>query len=153
MRLVVIESPYKARYEVELERNLAYARALVEHVTLRGDSPQASHLLITQALDDRDPEHRRLGIQAGLFLLLFADVHLFGVDLGISDGMARAMDGTPGHITVERVSLPEWANAQRIYEERYRNCGIDRPICGSCMSLAFEELLERYQPKWHVHEG
>jgi hypothetical protein len=37
MRICVIESPYKAHSEFELRRNLAYARALVEHVTLRGD--------------------------------------------------------------------------------------------------------------------
>jgi hypothetical protein len=64
MRIVVIESPYRSYSAFELQRNLAYARALVEHVTLRGDAPVASHLLITQSLDDRILEHRQKGIMA-----------------------------------------------------------------------------------------
>lgn len=159
MRIVVTESRYKATNEIELTRNLAYARALVEHVTLRGDSPCASHLLITQSLDDRVPEHRKLGMSAGLALLRVADIHAFGVDLGISDGMraamevARAPEVDGSKPTYEEISLPEWAKATRLYEELYRECGSGNAICGSCIANAFGDLMERYQPKWHIHEG
>lgn len=134
MRIVVIESPYRSRSQTLLERNLAYARALVEHVTLRGDSPSASHLLITQSLDDRDPEHRKLGIAAGLALLRVADVHAFGVDIGVSEGMEVAMKlAKAGKPLYEEISLPEWKAA------------VD-----SVDSRLLDELRWRYQPKWHM---
>lgn len=139
MKLVVIESPYRSYTAFELERNLAYARALVEHITLRGDSPVASHLLITQSLDDRLPEHRKLGMQAGLHLLRVADIHAFGVDLGMSDGMRAALahakelaECTPDVPAVEEISLPEWADAMRD-------------------DAQLRALVFKYQPKWHVH--
>lgn len=159
MRIVVIESPYRSRSLTLLERNLAYARALVEHVTLRGDSPSASHLLITQSLDDRDMEHRKLGMAAGLALLRVADIHAFGIDLGVSDGMRTAMEIAKAPVvdvskpTYEEISLPDWAHAAQLYEDLYRECGTSNPVCGSCICNAFSDLIDRYQPKWHVHEA
>lgn len=134
MRIVVIESKYRSFNEQGLRMHLAYARALVEHVTMRGDAPVASHLLITQSLDDRIPEQREAGICAGLAMLRVADIHAFGIDLGISDGMRRAMRDTPGRVQVEQISLPEWKEA------------VD-----SNDTAAIEALIECYQPKWHVH--
>jgi acid stress-induced BolA-like protein IbaG/YrbA len=143
MRIVVCESPYRATSEWQLRLNLAYARALVERVTLRGDSPVASHLLITQALDDRDPVARQRGIWAGLYLLRVADVHAFGIDLGISDGMRIGMEKAKQHPSViyEEISLPEWAEAMATDSNTRR--GFD----------ARETLARRYEPKWHVHEA
>lgn len=144
MRICVIESPYKANTEFELQRNLAYARALVEHVTLRGDSPVASHLLITQSLDDRDPVQRAAGITAGLALLRVADVHAFGVDIGVSDGMrgamAKAKESVDWGKLYEEISLPEWAEAMA--DTRANPVGAWIPL---------NELVRRYAPKWHVH--
>ena len=144
MRIVVIESRYRAHTKFELRRNLAYARALVEHVTMRGDSPVASHLLITQSLDDRDPEQRKRGIEAGLALLRVADVHAFGIDLGVSDGMrgamVRAKESVDWGKLYEEISLPEWATAMST-DHKTRD-GFD----------ALESLIRRYAPKWHVHE-
>jgi len=138
-RIVVIESPYRAYSELELQRNLAYCRALVRFVVNRGDSPLASHLDITQALDDRDPEQRERGIAAGLARLRVADVHLFGVDLGWSSGMKRALEASPSHCTVEKVPLPDWADAMKSYE-----AGGDRgPL---------DALIAANQPMWHAHE-
>ena len=94
-RVIVCESPFRAFNEYDLQRNLAYARALVRHITLRGDTPLASHLDIRQALDDRDPEQRERGICAGLARLRVADIHAFGIDLGWSDGMVRARRESP----------------------------------------------------------
>jgi hypothetical protein len=144
MKLVVCESPYRAETPFELRRNLAYARALVHHFTMRGFSAHASHLLYTQCLDDRDPEQRRLGIEAGLALLRVADVHAFGIDLGISHGMTMAMEKAKASVEwgmlYEEVSLPEWAEAMahcRSYE-------------GSWDTL--NALVNEWAPKWHVHE-
>lgn len=138
MRLVICESPYKSRSAFELQRNLAYARALCRFVVNRGDCPFASHLDLTQALDDRDPAQRERGICAGLARLRVADVHLFGVDLGWSEGMKRAKRESPARCTMEEVSLPEWADAMRRH--------------ASGWPVALEELIAANQPMWHVHE-
>ncbi len=138
MRFVVCESPHRARAEFELSLNLAYARALVRFVALRGDWPFASHLDLTQALDDRIPEQRELGIIAGLARLRVADIHLFGTDLGISEGMKRAQKATPGRCSVEQCSLPEWAEAMKAYGQGDRS--------------AVDALIAANQPLWHVHE-
>lgn len=142
MKICVIESPYRSESDWQLRLNLAYARALVEHVTLRGDSPVASHLLITQSLDDRDPVARQRGIEAGLALLRVADVHAFGIDLGVSDGMRLGMERAKQHPSVvyEEISLPEWRTAMAC--DRYTRSGFD----------TVETLIRSYQPKWHVHE-
>ena len=138
MRLVVLESPYRTYSDWELQRNLAYCRALLRYVVNRGDSPLASHLDITQALDDRDPEQRERGIAAGLARLRIADVHLFGVDLGWSSGMERALKSSPPHCTVEKVTLPGWALAMESYE-----------ACGDRSRL--DALIAANQPMWHAH--
>ena len=138
-RLVVIESPYKAHRELELQRNLAYSRALMRFVTLRGDSPLASHLDITQALFDTDHAEREAGIVAGLQRLRVADIHLFGLDLGMSDGMRRASLHTPSRCSVEQVSLPEWKLAA------------DRAQVHGDYD-AFSDLIAANQPRWHIHE-
>jgi hypothetical protein len=66
--------------------------------------------------------------------------------------MRQAMEiaklGTPIY---ETISLPEWADAARVYAALYRECGSVFEVCSSCFSTAFGELVERYQPKWHVH--
>lgn len=142
MKICVIESPYRSTSEFQLRLNLAYARALVEHVTLRGDSPVASHLLSTQSLDDRDPVARQRGIDAGLALLRVADVHAFGIDLGVSEGMWIGMERAKQHPTVayEEVSLPEWRAAMAA--DSNTRIGFEM----------LETLVRRYQPKWHMHE-
>ena len=92
----------------------------------------ASHLDITQCLDDTDPAQREAGIAAGLARLRVADVHLFGTDLGWSSGMDWARRSTPGRCSVEHVSLPEWATAANDSEQ-------------------MDELIAKYQPLWRVH--
>lgn len=135
VRVAVIETPYKADSDFGLRRNLAYARAVLHHVTMRGDAPVASHLTLTQVLDDRDPDEREAGIAAGLALLRVADLHVFGTDLGISRGMQLAAKVTPGRVAVEQISLPEWKHAAELGTEE-----------------AFRPLIERYEPKWWKHE-
>ncbi len=89
-RRVILESPYAG----DVDGNLNYARACVRDCVLRGDSPQASHLLFTQPgiLDDLDPAERALGIDAGLAWLPVAEATVVYTDHGISPGMSKGID-------------------------------------------------------------
>ena len=87
MKRVIIESPYAG----DIKRNIKYARKCLLDSLQRGEAPIASYLLYTQVLDDTIPEQRTLGIDAGLEWLKSAEKHVFYIDYGYSDGMARAM--------------------------------------------------------------
>src|SRR5271165_3009507 len=88
MKRVVVESPYAGN----VRRNLAYAKLCLKDSLLRGEAPIASHLLFTQPgiLDDNNSEERKLGIEAGLAWVSVADLQVFYVDLGMSNGMQSA---------------------------------------------------------------
>jgi hypothetical protein len=95
MRLVIIESPYKG----DVTRNLRYLRACIRDCISRGESPYASHRMLTDALDDDDPGERELGITAGLAWrkATWDDqdgthrvIPVFYLDLGWSGGMKSA---------------------------------------------------------------
>lgn len=104
MRPVIIESPYKG----DVARNKRYLRACIRDCLRRGESPYASHRMLTDALNDDIPEERALGIEAGLawahvrqpvfdsnpadgYILRYNLVaHLFYIDLGYSSGMKLA---------------------------------------------------------------
>lgn len=88
--LVILESPYAGK----VEENLAYARRAALDCCLRGESPQASHLLFTQFLDDKIPAHRELGIRLGLAWARVADYSVFYTDRGWSKGMLLALDAS-----------------------------------------------------------
>ena len=66
MRLVIIESPYKGNDWKDLERNNRYLQACIRDCINRGESPYASHQMLTDALDDTNPIERAVGIKAGL---------------------------------------------------------------------------------------
>lgn len=86
-RLVILESPYAAPTPEEVRENEAYARLALKDSLERGEAPIASHLLYTQVLDDRIPEERTMGINAGLAWRLVADASVVYVDRGMSRGM------------------------------------------------------------------
>jgi hypothetical protein len=96
MRLVIIESPYKG----DVPRNERYLRACIRDCLKRGESPYASHRMLTDALDDNVPEERKLGIEAGLAWrrahwrneegLVRHVIPVFYIDLGFGDGMKLA---------------------------------------------------------------
>ena len=88
MNLVIIESPFAG----EVERNLIYARRALSDCLTRGEAPIASHLLLTQVLDDTVPEQREMGIEAGLAWLPKADFQVFYIDYGKSRGMVAAAE-------------------------------------------------------------
>lgn len=116
MQLVVLESPYAGVGVAELEINLAYARACMADCLRRGESPYASHLLYTQpgVLDDKDPEQRRLGIEAGFRWREETRCHtVVYCDLGLSTGMIRGiLHALRLGLTVEMRLLPGWADLE-----------------------------------------
>jgi len=83
MRLVIIESPYSG----DVERNERYLQACIRDCIDRGESPYASHRMLTSALDDTVKKERDQGIQAGFAWRTCAGVSAFYVDLGMSGGM------------------------------------------------------------------
>lgn len=88
MKRVILESPYAGN----IGRNISYARACVRDSLARGEAPIASHLLYTQEgiLRDERPKERKWGIDAGLAWKEVADLHVFYVDYGCSEGMKYA---------------------------------------------------------------
>lgn len=94
MRLVILESPYAAPTADEINRNIEFARACVRDSLMRGEAPIASHLLYTRPgiLNDKIPEERQLGIEAGLAWRAVAQASVVYVDHGISKGMQYGID-------------------------------------------------------------
>lgn len=87
MRRVVLESPYSG----QVARNVAYAQRAWLDCVERGESPQASHLVGPQILDDNDPKQRATGIAAGHAWIEVADAMVVYEDHGISTGMAQGI--------------------------------------------------------------
>lgn len=92
---VIIESPLRGATgsPEEYERNRVYARRCARFCLVHLDTaPFASHLIYAQPdiLDDLNPEERKLGIAAGLEWARRADLRIFFVDYGWSDGMLKA---------------------------------------------------------------
>jgi len=88
MKKVILESPFAG----DIARNIEYARQCMLDCLMRNESPIVSHLLYTQVLDDKIPEDRRLGIDAGLAWIDAADRHVFYIDYGYSNGMLAAKE-------------------------------------------------------------
>lgn len=88
--LVVIESPYAG----DVERNVAFCRAVCRYAVGQGYSPYASHLIFTQFLDDNIPSERKAGIDAGLAWARHAEQAWFCLrpDEGLSNGMRYALN-------------------------------------------------------------
>lgn len=104
---VIIESPYAG----DTPMHLQYLRACLADSVSRGESPYASHALLTQpgVLCDYVPSEREAGIAAGFVWRAVAARTVFCVDLGWSSGMR--------HIQRER-------DAQRmLYEVRVLGSG------------------------------
>jgi hypothetical protein len=116
MRLVIIESPYAG----EVAANRDYARAAVCDCLQRGESPLASHLLLTQRgiLDDANPAERLQGIKAGLAWYAGAQASVFYLDRGMSHGMRdarRYLAANHPTLAVEyRFTAPLLTNAERM---------------------------------------
>ena len=106
--LVIIESPFPGL----VDRNLRYLRAAMhDSLVSHGEAPFASHALYTQpgVLDDRSPEERLLGIEAGLAWGERADYVVVYMDLGITPGMQIGINTAVknGKRLIYR-SVPNW---------------------------------------------
>ena len=82
-------SPYRARTEAELGRNIEYAQEITRRALLAGVAPITPHLYMTQCLNDKKREERAVGMVAGMQLLKGCDFVIAGVRYGISEGMRR----------------------------------------------------------------
>lgn len=91
MRRVVVESPYAGKTLEDVEANVAYARRCALDCLARSESPYLSHLLLTQILDDNDPQQRVLGIAAGLVWGAAAELVAVYIDRGLSKGMLQGI--------------------------------------------------------------
>jgi hypothetical protein len=133
-RLVVIESPFSgARWDVPLAApealKLRYLRACLADCIRRGESPYASHGLLTQpgVLDDESAEERRKGIEAGFAWGRVASGWVVYTDLGITDGMRD------GLIEAHRLGRPvefrclgaNWGEIPKPKKERKRLGALD----------------------------
>ncbi len=91
---VVVESPFKGceRYTEAEARD--YLEECLLDCVLKGESPYASHKMLTDCLDDSDPGQRKIGINAGLsmarLIIAGGGKPVFYVDLGWSSGMKDA---------------------------------------------------------------
>jgi hypothetical protein len=110
MKRIVTETPYRpdvdprkepGRWLEMLHRNVRYARAAYRYCLVKCDAaPFASHLNYAQpgVLDDRDPEERLLGIEAGLeWARAGGEESWFFMDLGMSDGMKKGEEDARRH--------------------------------------------------------
>lgn len=90
MKRVILESPLAG----DVAENVKYARQCMRDCLLRGEAPFASHLLYAQdgILDDLVHDERELGINAGFEWRSAAELTVFYVDRGWSNGMLRAKD-------------------------------------------------------------
>ena len=90
---IIIESPCAG----DVEGNLAYLNRCIRHCIYEmNETPYASHLMLTGALNDLDPTEREDGILAGFDmadgLIETGAYRVFYVDRGISSGMRRALE-------------------------------------------------------------
>ena len=117
--VVVIESPFAGN--VALHR--AYLQEAILDCLERGESPYASHQMLTDALDDHKPHERALGIVAGLRMrevLLGATgcKVAYYTDLGWSRGMLAARHERPHEPTERKLSRERLLRTWERYAER-----------------------------------
>lgn len=84
---VVLESPFANSDPAKFAENIDYLRRCIRSCIAHGESPYASHRMLTDALDDNNPAQRTLGIDAGFLWRHAADVTVVYIDRGISKGM------------------------------------------------------------------
>ena len=90
---VIVESPFAADDPVLAEQYVLYLRACLHDCLKRGEAPFASHAIYTLpgVLDDKKPEERKLGIEAGFVWRNLARKTVVYTDFGVSPGMAKGI--------------------------------------------------------------
>lgn len=100
IRIAIIESPYAAPTAAGIARNRRYLNACILDCVRRGETPYASHKMLTDALDDANAAEREAGIKAGFDMreaVCSCDgghhvVTAVYIDLGVSGGMRRGIE-------------------------------------------------------------
>ena len=87
LKTAYICSPYRG----DVERNVAYAKALAARAIKLGYAPIVPHLYLPQILDDNNDAGRALGLDLALQLLRKSDILIVGTLYGISTGMEGEM--------------------------------------------------------------
>lgn len=119
MKLVVIESPFKAKTAPRRAMLVRYAKVAMKHALALGEAPFASHLLYTQVLDDDVAAERALGIGAGLAWARCGYKSAAYADHGLSSGMILGIENAYQE------------KSQRPVELRYLH-GESLAICDRC---------------------
>lgn len=155
--IVVLESPFKGGDYYTEEENVEYAQRCLKHSLELGESPFASHLLYTQALDDKIPEERRMGIEAGLKFYTIAKRSVIYADHGISDGMLKGIDraaSKPIPLVLRTLNkASRWHNIDYKSEDLFLNLHkrkktIVAHVCNNvgAWGAGFTHYLEKHSP-------
>lgn len=91
---VYIASPFRGETTEETRQNLIYARLCMLDSLERGEAPYLSHLLYTQVWAET-PALREAGLVAGDAWRSIADLVVVYTDLGLTEGMRRALEKAP----------------------------------------------------------
>lgn len=92
VKLVIVESPYRATEHYTEEQHRLYLEHCLAFCVSLGEAPFASHHLLPLVLDDSDKMEREFGIRCGLAWGQHADLVAVFSDLGVSPGMADAIE-------------------------------------------------------------
>jgi hypothetical protein len=107
MRRVIIESPFAGATPELAARNLKYLRAAILDCVRREESPYASHRMLTDALNDAEPNERALGIEAGFAWRGVSNATIVYHDLGFSIGMRLGIVDAE-HLVRKRLHVIEY---------------------------------------------
>lgn len=88
---VVIESPFGSPDDKVVTEDVEYLYECCRDSLSRGEAPFASHGFYTQFLDDRNPDHRRQGMDSGFAWGSQAELCAVYVDRGVSSGMIEGI--------------------------------------------------------------
>lgn len=85
-------SPFEAKNDIELDKNIEYSQNLVRKTIIQGYAPIAPYLYISQCLNIESLYERTIAMKTGLELLTTCDAILIGRDYGISEHMQNEID-------------------------------------------------------------
>ena len=90
---VVIVSPYQGANPSEVKRNLTYVnRCILDCLYSHGEAPFAVHAIYAEALNNTDPEQRKLALQAGDEWAKLAVRLVVYTDYGFTEGMNETIN-------------------------------------------------------------
>lgn len=91
MTPIVIESPFASNTWHTEEDHRIYLQDCIRDCIRRGETPYASHQMLTAALNDADEEERRIGMEAGFDMAEQIGRIAVYMDHGVSHGMAQGI--------------------------------------------------------------